>query len=107
MVVSPFGKITHAPSRNRESRAKFGGGGLCWAASLNARPDPVVEEVGDGLNHRFYQADGEGGAPVLGDGVADEDRNAEVHHRIGAGLEGEAHSGKVVLLRMVRKYVPV
>lgn len=64
-----------------------------------------MEEERHGLHRWLDQADGEGGAPVLGDGVGDGDCNREVHQRVGAGFQGEAHRLKIVVLRMARKYV--
>lgn len=67
-------------------------------------PGAVVEDEGDGLNGGFDQADGQGGAPVLGDEVGDSDCNRKVHQGVGAGLQGEAHFTEISLLRLVRKW---
>lgn len=65
--------------------------GLGHAAAFDAGPEAVVEEVGDGLHHRFDDPDGQRGAPILRDGVSDEDRHDEVHDGIGAGFQRQEH----------------
>lgn len=86
------------------SPTSSGGGSLVgWSFRFDLRPHPVVQQEGHRLHGGFDEADGEGGAPVAGDGVGDGDRDHEVHQRVSAGLQGEAHWWKIVVLRMVRK----